>query len=150
LFFFFLFYFFKKKNEKRKNKTEIMVAGFREYRARFRPDWPESGWIPDRIRPECWITCHLAGILDGSNRSGRIYGRLAGVLVGSDCSGQISGQSGWDPPRTTGSRPVGRKLAGIRPFCAGFRQRSPKSSKNGQIPQFLPEFVSAEYKKIFL
>lgn len=69
-------------------------------------------------------------------------------LAGSGRSGGISGQSGQDPPRTAGSlprRPVSGQLAEIRLFSVGFRQRSPESGKNGQIPATLLEFVSAKY-----
>jgi hypothetical protein len=97
-------------------------------------DTGRRGWI----QPECRITGHLARILDGS---GRLAGTLAGSglnlarTAGPPASGRI--RPLWPNPQPAGhwpGRPASGQLAGIRPFCAGFRQRSSESGKNGLIP----------------
>jgi hypothetical protein len=108
-----------------------------------RPDLRLSRRIPAWIRPSGRDT----------GRRGRITGHLAGILDGFGQNVRTLGI--WpDPTVLAGNwpgRPVSGQLAGIQPFCAGFRQSSPESGKNGWIPAtFVGICICQILKNIFI
>jgi hypothetical protein len=118
-----------------------------QIQARLAGIWPERPdlWLSCRIRPERRIIGHLAWILDRSDRSARISGRLARTAR-PPAFGRIrpvrqgSSQNGGIPARWPETGQDGRLPAALYQILA----------KMARFRQLLPEFVFAKYKIIFL